>query len=212
MAQKVHLPIKVIAIAVIVFVCFSACNKHFKEKDQPSFSLFVDISAIPKDTIGIENKNLILSNGVYYLHKKVFSGYIKEMYEKNQLKRIGSYLKGKQHGITLTYYSNGNIRDSRSYKNGKAYGKHSGYWGNGFRKFDFIYVNDKREGLQNQWYISGTPYCSLTFKSDKEEGMQKAWRENGKLYINYEARDGDRYGLQKSALCYTLMDGKLKPR
>ena len=77
-------------------------------------------------------------------------------------------------------------------------------------KFDFMYINDKREGYNKQWYKTGKPYAFLNFKNDREDGMQQAWRENGKPYINYEAKDGYRYGMQKSALCYTLLDEKLK--
>jgi len=71
-------------------------------------------------------------------------------------------------------------------------------------------LDDSKEGIQKQWYESGKKYYELTFADDKENGMQKAWRENGKLYINYEVKDGIKYGLQKSALCYTLKNGKLK--
>jgi antitoxin component YwqK of YwqJK toxin-antitoxin module len=204
MAQKAHSVFKII----LALICFSGCKNH-KEKDQTSFSLLVDVSMIPKDTVLIDNKNLILDNSFYIFKSKVFSGYILEL-NNSQIVSLGSYLNGKQEGITKTFYPNQNLKDSRSYKDGKAFGRHFGYWENGKIKFDFIYINEKREGLQKQWYESGKPYAFLSFKNDQEEGIQKAWRENGKPYINYEARDGFRYGLQKSALCYTLRKGKIE--
>jgi antitoxin component YwqK of YwqJK toxin-antitoxin module len=204
MAQKARLLFKII----LVLVFLTNCQNH-KEKEQKSFSLLVDTSMIPKDTIHLDNKNLRLDNGIYHLNTKPFSGYIKELYNK-QLISLGSFRNGKQEGETKTFFPNGKLKDSRSYKDGKAFGRHYGFWENGHPKFNFIYVNDKREGSQKQWYESGTPYAFLTFKDDREDGMQKAWRENGKPYINYEAKDGFRYGLQKSALCYTLRNGKIQ--
>jgi antitoxin component YwqK of YwqJK toxin-antitoxin module len=202
MAQKARLLFKVFVVLISIISC--------KEKDPVSFSLHIDTSMIPKDTIVMNNKNLTLENGIYLLNKKVFSGFLKEMYHEKQVQSIGSYLNGKQEGTTSTFYPNGKPKDIRSYKNGQAFGKHIGFWANGHQKFDFMYINDKREGEQKQWYESGTPYSFLNFKNDREEGMQKAWRENGKPYINYEVKDGFRYGLQKSALCYTLRNGKMK--
>jgi antitoxin component YwqK of YwqJK toxin-antitoxin module len=204
MAQKAHSLFKII----FALIFLANCQNH-KEKDQKSFSLLVETSMIPKDTIQLDNKNLKLDNGIYYLNNKAFSGYIKELYN-HQTVSVGSYWNGKQEGITKTFFPNGKLKDSRSYKDNKAFGRHYGYWANGYQKFDFIYVNEKREGLQKQWYESGKPYAFLTFKNDREDGMQKAWRENGKSYINYEAKDGFRYGLQKSALCYSLRNGKIQ--
>jgi antitoxin component YwqK of YwqJK toxin-antitoxin module len=170
----------------------------------------VDVSAIPNDTVSQSDPSLKLQNGIYYRHKKPYSGFIKDVYETDTLKTVGSYLNGNQHGTTKTYFPDGKLETLRNYRNGLAYGQHLGYWQNGNKKFDYNYFDDKREGIQKQWYESGSNYYALTFADDKEDGMQKAWRENGKLYINYEVKDGIRYGLQKSALCYTLKNGKLK--
>jgi antitoxin component YwqK of YwqJK toxin-antitoxin module len=203
MAQKVHLLFKLILSVYFLISC--------EEKDSKSFSSEVDTNKIPKDTISLDNKRLKLNNGVYYLNRTPFSGYIKEVYSK-QTVSLGSYFNGKQEGITQTFYPTQKLKDSRNYKEGKAFGRHFGYWENGKIKFDFTYINDKREGLQKQWYETGSSYAYLTFKEDKEEGMQKAWRENGKPYINYEVKEGHRYGIQKSALCYTLRKEKLKSK
>jgi antitoxin component YwqK of YwqJK toxin-antitoxin module len=190
----------------------SSCSNISKERGEviSSSSFFIDTSLIPNDTILSTVANLKLDNGLYYLDNKPFSGYRKELYENKQVGFIGSYLNGMQHGITLTYFDNGKLKDSRAYKLNKSFGKHYGYWENGNQKFEFYYLNDKREGANKQWYVTGKPYSFLNFKDDKEHGMQQAWRENGKPYINYEAKDGFRYGLQKSGLCYTLADEKLK--
>jgi antitoxin component YwqK of YwqJK toxin-antitoxin module len=207
---------KYLYIPPVLFVTWlfflSSCSGISKEKEEEitSSSFFIDTTQIPKDTILSTAPNLKLDNGRYYLDNKPFSGYRKGLYENKQVGFISSYLNGMQHGITLSYFDNGKLRDSRAYKFNKSFGKHYGYWENGNLKFEFYYLNDKLEGINKQWYVTGKPYTFLSFKDDKEDGMQQAWRENGKPYINYEAKDGFRYGLQKSGLCYTLIDEKLK--
>lgn len=198
--------------ALICSILIMGCGKNDNAKNNSTDIIFekTDVSQIPNTIVFKNDTSLKLLNGVYHLDGKPFSGFIKEQFENDTIKSIGSYLNGKQQGKTKTFFPNGKIDTERNYKNGKAFGKHIGFWENGYKKFDFIYINDKREGLQKQWYESGGKYSFLTFKNDRENGMQNAWRENGKSYINYEAKDGRRYGLQKSNLCYTLKDQKLK--
>lgn len=210
MVQKERLLFKILLCISVVLV--ANCNKKVKVEGNLPSTLTVSIIAIPKDTILISDKNLKLDNGIYYLNSKKYSGYIQENYSPSQVKFIFSFLNGQQQGISLAYFLDGKLKESRSYKDGKAFGRHYGYWQNGKPKFDFVYVNDKREGLQKQWWETGGKYSFLIFKNDREDGMQKAWRENGKPYINYQVKEGHRYGLQKSNLCYTLRDGKLKPK
>jgi antitoxin component YwqK of YwqJK toxin-antitoxin module len=209
MEQKERLHFRLLYFAVLAFV-FASCANSKKEGKVITPSFFADTSLVPKDTVLL--KKLKLDNGIYYLNSKAFSGYIKEVDEHQHTMMIGSFLNGMQHGTTITFYTNGKLRDSRSYKENKSFGKHFGYWENGNRKFEFYYRNDKREGVNKQWYQGGQPYAFLNFKDDKENGLQQAWRENGRPYINYEAKDGFRYGLQKSGLCYTLIDEKMKIR
>lgn len=195
----------------LFLVCIGCTDTNQKENLEAVFGT-INITQIPKDTIALSAQKLKLNNGIYYFDGKPFSGFIKETYENDTLKSIGSYFEGKQHGPTTTFYSNGQLRDKRMYKENTSYGRHFGFWENGNKKFDFVYYNDKREGLQKQWYRNGSQYAFLNFKNDVETGMQQAWRENGKPYINYEVKDGIRYGLQKAALCYTLKDEELKMR
>ncbi len=196
-------------IYILICMCTLSCSKSNKDNAVNVFEK-VDVSQIPNTTILENDKLLKINNGVCYFSNKPFSGFIISSYKTDTLKTIASFFKGKQHGVTKTFFPNGKLETERNYKNGIGYGRHIGYWANGLLKFDFTYFNDKREGFQKQWYQSGSPYYELNYTDDKENGMQKAWRENGKPYINYEARNGERYGLQKSALCYTLKDGQLK--
>lgn len=210
MEQKAHMYSKFCAL--ICFTLIISCGKNERALDSSTKIVFehIDVSQIPNTIVFKNDSALKLINGVYHIGGKPFSGFIKEHYENETIKRIGSYLSGKQQGITKTFFPNEKLETERSYKNGKAYGKHLGFWENGNQKFEFTYFDDQREGLQKQWYEGGNQYCELIYANDRENGMQKAWRESGKLYINYEVKDGVRYGLQKSGLCYTLINDKLK--
>jgi antitoxin component YwqK of YwqJK toxin-antitoxin module len=208
MVQKVRLVLKFYFLLVIAIVATN-CNKKIEDEGGLPSSFVVSSVGIPQDTILVTDPNLALKNGIYYFHKKAYSGYIKEMYATSQVKCVFSFQNGKQQGLSLVYFQNGKLLESRSYKQGKSFGRHYGFWENGNQRFDYNYRDDRREGLQKQWYESGGAYCFLNFKADREEGMQKAWRENGKPYINYEVKEGHRYGLQKSNLCYTLKNQKL---
>ncbi len=207
MAVKALLRNKSILIAISVLLV--SCSEPKIKKENTVFEK-VTISQIPKTTISENDTLLKLDNGVYYYCSEPFSGYITSKYSSDTLKSIGSYFQGKQHGTTKTFFPNSKVETERNYRNGIGYGRHFGFWENGKMKFDFVYYNDKREGVQKQWYESGRLYYELSFANDRESGMQKAWRENGKPYINYEVKNDKRYGLQKSALCYTLMDEKIK--
>lgn len=211
MVPKEHLLFKHNTYTLLIgLMMLLGCAGSTKEPAAPYPAELVDVSRIPFDTLDIKNEALQLENGMYYLDGSLFSGFIKERHDNSALKSITSVYLGKQHGLSKTFYTNGQQRDERMYKENLSYGRHFGYWENGNMKFDFTYYNDKREGLQKQWYYNGQPYALLSFSNDKENGLQQAWRENGKAYINYDAKDGRRYGLQKSALCYTLVDEKLK--
>ena len=197
-------------LAFLIIGIFSfGCSQPKDNNITPIFEK-VAISTIPFDTIFQNDSTLKLQNGIYYRNHKPYSGFIKDIYETDTLKAVGSFLNGNKHGIAKTFFPNGKLETLRNYRIGMAYGQHLGYWQNGNKKFDFIYFNDKREGIQKQWYESGSNYYELTYADDKEDGMQKAWRENGKSFMNYEVKDGIRYGLQKSALCYTLKNEQLK--
>lgn len=211
MVQKEHLHFSILITIVALFVLAGCTNTSAKKEELVSTSsFFVDTTLIPNDTISSTNQKLKLDNGIYYYNDKVYSGYIKVLYPDKSVNSVGGILNGMLYGKSLSFYTNGKVKDIRMYKDNKSLGKQIGYWENGHQKFEFIYLDDKREGLNKQWYESGRPYAFLTFKDDREDGMQQAWRENGKVFINYQVKDGFRYGLQKSALCYTLEKEKFK--
>ena len=192
-----------------LFVTLAAFDAERVPMSHDAHYPVVDVSNIPVDTVNVSDGPFTIDNGIVYRGTVPYSGVLREAFPDGGDWRVASYLNGMQHGLTSTYYANGQLRDVRSYQNNTGYGRHFGYWENGTMKFDFFYLNDRREGIQQQWYESGKPYAFLTFHNDREAGMQQAWRESGRLYINYEVRDNIRYGLQKSALCSEVENGEV---
>ena len=211
MARKAlsHIRKRVLECCFLALAGLAGCVAH-GEEEKPNSPLVVDASMVPADTVAVNEGGLRLDNGIYLLNGRPYSGYLVGYFEDGTTQSVLSLLNGQQHGVSSTFYADGKIRDRRSYKANKSFGRHQGYWENGNPKFDFWYRDDKREGTNQQWYESGQPYAFLNFKDDQEDDLQRAWRPNGKPYINYEAKDGHRYGMQKAALCYTLVDEKLK--
>lgn len=213
MVQKVLLLSKLIWVAATFSLLFFGCNHP---SDQPKESLvvkkfFVDTSGIPKDTVSFADKQLQLVNGIYQYKDKMFSGFISEVYPNGKLKKHFSVYQGMMHGTYRSFYEDGKPWEIRTYKNNLSTGKHYGFWAeSGKSHFEYNYYEEKMEGLQKKWYKSGKPFLALNYVNDREEGLQQGWRENGKLYLNYVAKDGFRYGLQKTALCYSLRDGKIE--
>jgi hypothetical protein len=117
-------------VFLIVCVFNFGCSQPKEGKTINSFEQ-VDVSQIPNDTILQNSSTLSLQNGVYYIGSKPYSGFIKDVYETDTLKSIGSYFQGKQHGTTKTFFPNGKLETKRNYRNGIGYGQHLGYWKNG---------------------------------------------------------------------------------
>lgn len=209
MVLRAHLLFRYIWVLLPVLVV-AGCEQKPVTENRTEIALFLIRDTVPEDTLEFNNKDLKLVNGIFYFKITAYSGYLKECYPDGSSKAVSGFLKGMQHGKSMSFYAGGQLRDLRMYQQNKAYGRHVGYWENGNLKFAYFYENDKREGLSKQWYENGNPYAFLTFKNDREDGMQRAWRLNGKPYINYEVKDGFRYGLQKSNVCKTLINEKLK--
>ena len=104
MAQKEHLLTKLVFVCFIIF----GCSNHKDKKIVANFEK-VDLSKIPNRIIFKDDSELKLLNGVYHLNDKLHSGFIKEMYATDSIKSIGSYLFGKQHGVTKTFFTDGSL-------------------------------------------------------------------------------------------------------
>lgn len=198
---------------MLAFGCSPPSNKEAAKaaNNITTADLFADTTLVPHDTISGTDKALLLNGaGLYLLKGKPFSGIISGSNSDNIIHSYTSVLNGEKHGIYRSYYSTGAPFEVRQYKNNLATGRHYGYWENGNMKFDFLYYREKKAGYFKKWFSDGKPYLFSNYTDDHEDGLQQGWRPNGKLFLNYVAKNGRTYGLQETALCYTLLDEKLK--
>ncbi|PNW26539.1 toxin-antitoxin system YwqK family antitoxin [Formosa algae] len=170
-----------------------------------TFDYFIDVSAIPIDTIAFTNSNLTYINGLYLLQNKPYSGIVYTVLKGYDVKTYSSVLNGKLHGTYRSFYDNGKPYEIRYYRNGLAIGTHVAYWkSNGNLKFEYNYYDQKKEGSHKNWFENGNLSYSYRYKNDRLFGLQQAWRINGSLYRNFIVKNGVRYGLQKAKSCYEL--------
>ena len=218
MAQREHSLNRTFLIATAygcLVVAISNCNKVPSATSQSiqTKDYTIDTTGIPHDTVLGSDKRLSSVNGIFMLGSRNYSGILKVLYPNGTVKTYASVLQGMLHGRYKSFYENGHSYEVRLYKNNLSTGRHYGYWPEGkMLKFDYTYFEEKKEGLQRRWFKNGKPYLFTNYTDDHEDGLQQGWRENGKLYLNYVAKDGHRYGLQQSALCYTLINQKIKSR
>ncbi|MBU3011417.1 hypothetical protein KO506_08385 [Polaribacter vadi] len=196
----------------ILISCQTKKNNILKAEDKKEDS-FTEIINIPKDTIDFKNPNVSLTNGIYYLNDKKYSGIIYKEQKGFKVKTYSSVFNGKLNGIYRSFYANGNPFEIRSYKENVSVGNHFGYWKDSKKlKFSYNYQNNKKEGFQKSWYSNGNIAFIYNYKNDKQDGFQKAWRLNGSLYRNFQVKNGIRYGLQRSKSCYEVENEEIKIR
>lgn len=213
MVQKEPLPNKLLCL---FFLCLlaqvqSSCNTHATAKVPAEKDYYIDTSLIPKDTVLQGDTRLSVINGICFINNEKFSGILKELYPGGGIKSYSSMSQGMLYGPYKSFYEDGSCFEVRIYRNNLATGRHYGYWpGSNNLKFDYNYYEEKKEGPQKKWYRNGTRYLFANYVNDHEEGLQQGWRENGKLFLNYVVKDGYVYGLQQTALCYTLLNEKIR--
>jgi antitoxin component YwqK of YwqJK toxin-antitoxin module len=178
----------------ILLLVMASCqeNKNLENNPDKKFSIFVS------DT------SLRVINGIlFYKEHQTFNGELKEAWPNGELKSTGSYLNGKQQGVSETFYGDGKKESTRWYSNGEKDSVHTGWWWNGNKKYEYHFRQGEYNGMFTEWYESGKMIQQVMYERGKELNG-KGWRENGKLYMNFVMKDGRRYGMNNPNLCYGL--------
>lgn len=214
MARKALLQNNAVSLVIGCFFMAATSILH-KDKAPKAMTGAEKFNWLPahnlSDTLSVTDPKLEVRNGIYFWENKKFTGVVSALYPNSRPKYFRSVMKGMMHGQYASFYESGDRFEVRQYIRNMATGRHYGYWPDGKTlKFDYNYNQEKRQGMQKKWYKNGRPYLFAHFKDDHEDGLQQGWRENGKLFLNYVAKDGHTYGLQQSALCYTLLNQKIK--
>ncbi len=102
-------------------------------------------------------------------------GLSKTYYRNGQIKSEANYVDGRIEGINKTYYANGVVASEINYVHNRVNGVAKKYHKNGILQEEFHYVNGLLNGYSKQYYDDG----SLSYK--KEPGHYWAYFPNGTL-------------------------------
>ena len=91
-----------------------------------------------------------------------------------------NYLKGRQHGLSRFWYSNGNIRSSFSYNAGVLDGNSTYFYGNGNIQNLTSYRQGVMHGLVVDWWPEGKKSFVESYVNGFPEGVWRSWWPNGK--------------------------------
>lgn len=97
---------------------------------------------------------------------------------KNMLTRY-SYVNGKEHGLSESWFDDGLQRWKCNFKNGKMNGLNEIWYPNGQQKCKDNYQDDKFHGVCEGWYVGGAQLYKWNFQNGMEYGLQETWEENG---------------------------------
>ncbi len=181
-----------------------ACSENMRTPKAKFDSLLVT-NKIPAMASVVRSTDtaLQLKNGVWYYKQVPLIGNIQTYFSNGILKGTHTIYKGKEEGLSITYYENGNKDAIRIYHDGEKDSVNTGWWMNGNLRFEYHFKAGVYEGDYKEWYENGNPAKHIVYHEGKEISG-KGWRMNGKVYMSFVQRDGRLYGLINPNLCYSL--------
>jgi antitoxin component YwqK of YwqJK toxin-antitoxin module len=88
-------------------------------------------------------------------------------FSNGQVKRVGGYSHGKNHGSWIWYYENGNKKMQGTFNNGKRTGIWLIWDRNGTKTTESNYLNDRLNGEFTRWDSNGNITERLLYQGDK---------------------------------------------
>jgi len=111
-------------------------------------------------------------------------------YYTKTLSNTETYLNGKKHGRSVSYYSTGKISEELDWKNGVHEGIWRQFFENGVLKLSTAFVNGKRTGEFILNYPDNRPEWKGNYLDDKREGIWSHFDGTGKNDTNIEYKNG----------------------
>jgi len=180
----------------IILIIFGLFTINCAKNDEQIFNS-TEYIEVYDNSENLLEKNRSIYYGQFLLTGKV----IKKIGE--QIVSIKEYKDGKLHGIEITYYLNGNVKEERYYENGFKTGEHRGWWESGNIKYIYHFKNDVFNGNIKVWNETGMLFNDLNYVNGYEDGLQKAWMINGEIQANYFVKGNRKYGITGVKDCKT---------
>ena len=173
------------------------------------FILVVLYSCSPEQTstryVNRDNSKIKTDEGVQFVNDSIFTGILFSLYANGKdTIEFTCYKNGREHGLAVQRYPNGQLQSRRYYKNGNKSGKLEAFWENGAKRLEYYFEDGEYEGCGNEWASNGVLVKKLNYRNGQQEGLQQLWTANGELWANYEVRNGRNYGITGVKSCATL--------
>jgi antitoxin component YwqK of YwqJK toxin-antitoxin module len=117
-------------------------------------------------------------------------------YENGNLKDSISYSGNKQNGRMKFWYENGAVQEITDWKMGVQDGIYHTFYQNGNDKELTNWINGKREGKSLTWYKNGQLESEKYNRDGKVNGIAAGWYEDGKVKFTCAFVDGKKEGVQ----------------
>lgn len=128
-------------------------------------------------------------NGIY----EKYWNHMWSIYDEPKKKHTkGTYLKGKLHGQSETWYRSGQLHKRNRWNYGKKHGLVERWYENGNPMKVYTCDNGVLHGLYKTWYRSGKKWNVCKYVNGQIHGVYKEYDENGKLIKMHKYNHGIR--------------------
>ncbi len=190
--------IYVILVGVFFVFFFGKCEEKSRaEKSKTSESISKKFNA--------KNTPILQKNGFAYFQNQIFTGTLYTLNDLGDTLALCTYLEGKEHNIWKLFYEKNKLKEIRFFEKGRKIGKMESFWENGQKKTECFFENDEYEGTYKTWSKNGNLVSEMNYHKGHEEGSQKIWYDNGKIKANYIIKQGRRFGLLGTKNCENVV-------
>ena len=109
-----------------------------------------------------------------------YTGWAKKSYPNGDLREICRYQNGKENGVNIIWWGNGNKWMEINYKDGKENGLFTTWHENGMKEKESHFVDGEKHGLETEWdYFDGYKEGERHYENGKKHGLEIGWWDNG---------------------------------
>lgn len=148
------------------------------------YSDYKDYEELFEDTLKVLLKDI----------KVPFTGKFENIPNKNEYHTLNTYKDGKQHGLYISCYENGNIRLKVNFKDGKEDGEFIVYHENGNISQKANFIDGKLHGEVIEYHENGNIKAKGNYVDGKLHGEAIWYNENGNIQAKGNYVDGNKEG------------------
>lgn len=125
-----------------------------------------------------------------------YTGWSKMVSKKGQVENLEHYKDGKQHGLEIMWYENGQKYSEINYRDGKKHGLQNLWYENGQKESELTRKDGEFHGPVTKWWENGNMCYSKNYLDGEYHGLSTEWHENGQKKNETNYNDGEKNGLQ----------------